>query len=183
MTKEKSGNEKTNLFLLSGLIQQVQLCFLCIALFGFCQKYGPQYRHIFIIQQGSWYFENEVSSITNKGLLSGVCLSSHRGEGEGERGKRDPSACAVILQDYGHSGMNCSHISAFSLWRPDVKMTKGQDSGGSLHAAFLSHNPYLRREPRLSHKLPGGKYYYNYYYFTVTFVLINENGTFYSGGY
>lgn len=80
--------KKTNLFLLSGLIQQVQLCFLCIALFGFCQKYVPQYRHIFIIQQGSWYFENEVSSITNKGLLSGVC--HHTGVNGREREEKRP---------------------------------------------------------------------------------------------
>lgn len=159
MCKEKSGKGKKTFSFIqsSGLIQQVQLCLLCVELFGFCQKYVPQYRRIFIIQQGSWYFENEVSSITNKGLLSGVCHHGG-GEWEGERGKRDPSACTLILQDYEHSGPNCSHISACSVWRPDVNLScrTGQSRSGALQAALFSHTLHLSRDPKLSHKLLTG---------------------------
>lgn len=78
--------KNTASFLHPRLTQQAQLCFLYIVLFDLCQKYVAQYKHIFIIQQGFWYFENEVSSITNKGLLSGVC--HHMGvNGKGREGE------------------------------------------------------------------------------------------------
>lgn len=88
-TKENSRPEKHKRFPSSWTnSQQAQLCFLYIVLFGLCQKYVPQDKHIFIIQQGFWYFENEVSSITNKGLLSGVC--HHMGVNGREREREPP---------------------------------------------------------------------------------------------
>lgn len=120
-TKENSGPKKNKRFPSSWTnSQQARLCFLYIALFGLCQKYVPQDKHIFIIQQGFWYFENEVSSITNKGLLSGVC--HHMGVNGRGRG-RAPSACT---QDYGHSGSSCSPPLACSVRRTDVQMTWGK---------------------------------------------------------
>lgn len=93
--------KNTNGFLHSGLIQQAQLCFLYIALFGLCQKYVPQYKHIFIIQQGFWYFENEVSSITNKGLLSGVCHHMGVNGKEREREREERETPPPILRIMG----------------------------------------------------------------------------------
>lgn len=123
-TKENSGHEKHKRFPSSWTnSQQAQLCFLYIALFGLCQKYVPQDKHIFIIQQGFWYFENEVSSITNKGLLSGVCHHmglTGRGRERKRKRERAPSACT---QDYGHSGSSCSPVLVCSVHRTDVQMT------------------------------------------------------------
>lgn len=85
-------------------VQQAQLCFLHVVCLAYARNMYPSIGTFFINQQGSWYFENEVSSITYKGLLSGVC---HHTGLEGREG--DPSAWALILQDYVHSARTCSH--------------------------------------------------------------------------
>lgn len=108
---------KINFSPLLGLIQQVQLCFLFM--FDFGLKYVPQWGHTFIIQEGFWYFENEVSSIINTGLLSWVC--HHTGSDGREREEREtPVPVLWYYRIMVTVAWNCKHILACTVWRPDV---------------------------------------------------------------
>ncbi len=74
-------------------------------------------------------------------------LSSHRAEWEGERGKREPSACTVIWQDHGHRGMNCSCVLVWSVFETEcsheLQEVKLLSSQQILHSA-TSPNDFIK---------------------------------------
>ena len=84
------------------------------------------------------------------------------GEREVERNEERERACALILGDYGHSGLTYSHITACSVGSrcgAELEDRTVVKEWYAAHTALSNHTPYLSRDPELSHKLPTGKYF------------------------